>query len=434
VDRPHVVIVGGGFGGLAAARALRKAPVRITLVDARNHHVFQPLLYQVATAGLNPSDIAAPIRSVLRRQKNARVLLGRVDAIDVASRSVRLHDEGSLGFDYLIVATGVTHSYFGHDDWEPDAPGLKTVEDALEIRRRLLFAFEAAEHEEDEVARAAWMTFAVVGGGPTGVELAGALAELSNHTLARDFRRIDPRRAKIVLFEGGDRILAAFDEGLGAKADAQLQRLGVTVRTGARVAGIDPSGVTLTGGEVVPCHTTLWAAGVAGSPLARSLGAPLERSGRVLVDPTLAVSGSGRVFVIGDLAALKQANGKWVPGVAPAAIQGGEHVARTIQRALKGEPAEPFVYTDKGSMATVGRRAAIADLGWLKLSGFSAWVAWLMIHIMFLVGFRNRLIVLFQWTWAYWTFQRGARLITGPISVLKDRVEDPKEPPPPGES
>jgi NADH dehydrogenase len=418
---PHVVIVGGGFGGICAAKALRRAPVRVTLIDARNHHLFQPLLYQVATAGLNPSDISAPIRRILRRQTNAQVRLARAEAVDAPARELVLEDGERIPYDWLILATGATHSYFGNDAWQEHAPGLKTVEEALEIRRRVLFAFEAAEHTDDPAERDAWLTFAVVGGGATGVELAGALAELSRHTLIRDFRKIDPRTARILLIEGGDAILAPFGPQLSAKAERQLAGLGVTVRTGARVEAIDAQGLALRGGERIASRTVLWAAGVAGSPIARSLGAPLDRSGRVEVEPTLQVPGHERVFVIGDLAAVRQEDGSTVPGLAPAAMQGGTHAGKQIRRILKGKPPEPFRYKDKGTMATIGRRAGIADLGWLHLSGPLAWLAWLSVHIVFLIEFRNKALVLFQWVWAYLTFQRGARLITGSVEDLRQR-------------
>jgi NADH dehydrogenase len=410
---PHVVIVGGGFGGLQAARALARAPVRVTLVDRRNHHLFQPLLYQVATAALNPADIAAPIRRVLRRQRNARVILGTVRAVEPAERKVLLEDGGEIAYDRLVLATGATHSYFGHDEWAAAAPGLKTIEDALEIRRRVLLAFEAAEREDDPERRRAFLTFVVVGGGPTGVELAGALAEVARHALARDFRRIDPRAARIVLVEAADRLLGAFPPQLSESARRQLERLGVTVRLGAKVTAIDRAGVSL-GEERLAARTVLWAAGVAASPLARSLGAPLDRAGRVKVRPDLTVPGHEEIFVIGDLAALEQ-EGKLIPGVAPAAIQEGEHAARNILRALRGEPLAPFRYRDKGSLATIGRAAAVAEIGRFELTGVLAWLAWLAIHIFFLIGFRNRAIVLFQWAWAYLTYDRGARLITGEV-------------------
>jgi NADH dehydrogenase len=410
MKRPHVVILGGGFGGLYAARALRNVDVRITLVDRRNHHLFQPLLYQVATAGLNPSDIAYPIRSIVRHQKNVRVLLGEVDGIDVAAKKVHL-EYGELAYDYLIVATGATHSYFGHDEWEKVAPGLKSIEDALEIRRRMLYAFEAAEREEDEARQRAWLTFVVVGAGPTGVELAGAFAEVAKQSLAKDFRHIDPKRARVVLLEGGPRILPAYPEELSRSGQEQLESLGVEVRTDAKVTRIDSTGVWL-GMEKIEAHTVLWGAGVKASPLGASLGGQLDRAGRVKVTPTLNIPDHPEVFVVGDLATLEQ-DGKPVPGVAPAAMQMGRHAAETIDRILHHETPTPFRYWDKGSLATIGRSRAVGVIGKLKLHGFIAWLGWLFIHIMYLVGFRNRVLVLIEWAWAYLTYQRGARLITG---------------------
>lgn len=407
---PHVVILGAGFAGLQAAKALARAPVRITLVDRRNFHLFQPLLYQVATAALNPADIAAPIRGILRRQRNVDVVLGEVERVDLDARQVVLVD-GVLDYDYLLVATGATHSYFGRDEWADVAPGLKTIEDALHIRRRVLFAYEAAERETDPERRRAWMTFVIVGAGPTGTEMAGALSEIARHALARDFRHIDPREARVVLVEGTDRVLPAYVPSLSQRARAQLERIGVEVRTGARVTAIDESGVTI-GDERIEARTVVWAAGVAGSPLARSLGVELDRAGRVRVLPDLSVPGHPEVFVAGDLAALEQ-DGKQVFGIAPAAMQAGRHVARSIQRALRGESAEPFRYVDKGSLATIGRKAAVADLHGLRLWGFIAWAAWLFVHVLFLVGFRNRLLVVTQWAWSYFTYERGVRLITG---------------------
>jgi NADH dehydrogenase len=412
---PHVVIVGGGFGGLAAARALRRAPVRVTLIDRRNHHLFQPLLYQVATAGLSPGDIAYPIRSVLRRQKNARVLLGDVTRIDRSARAVTF-DGGVLPYDYLIIATGATHSYFGHDDWAGDAPGLKTVEDAVEIRRRILLAYEAAERESDPELQREWLTFVVVGAGPTGVELAGVLAEIANHTLVRDFRAIDPSMARVILVEGLDRVLVTYPTKLSERAKEQLERLGVEVRLGERVTAIDERGV-LAGGERIASRTVLWAAGVQASPLALTLDSELDQAGRVRVSPELTVSGDDRVFVIGDLASLEQ-DGRPLPGVAPAAIQGGKHAARTIRADLRGAPRPRFRYRDKGSLATIGRAAAVASIGRLEFSGFFAWVAWWAVHLFFLIGFRNRILVMFGWIWSYLTFQRGARLITGELPRL----------------
>ncbi len=419
---PRVVILGGGFGGLYAARALRRAPVDVVLVDRRNHHLFQPLLYQVATAALNPSDIAYPIRRVLRRQRNASVVLAEARSVDVTGRRVILSD-GEIQYDYLIVATGATHSYFGHDDWVRFAPGLKTIEDALGIRRRVLLAFEQAERESDADRRRAWLTFIIVGGGPTGVELAGALAEIARHVLARDFRHIDPRSARVILVEAGPRILATYPPELSEKAVRQLERLGAEVQAGATVTSIDRDGVTLGGNPApraatpsgerrIEAKTVLWAAGVLASPLARSLGVPLDRAGRVLVRPDLSISGAPDVYVIGDLAAVQQ-DGRPVPGVAPAAIQMGRHAAANIARALRGGPAEPFRYHDEGSLATIGRAAGVADFGRLTLSGYPAWLAWLFVHILFLIGFRNRFLVLFEWAWTYLTYDRGARLITG---------------------
>jgi NADH dehydrogenase len=419
----HVVIVGGGFGGLYAVRALAKHDLQITLLDRKNHHTFQPLLYQVATAGLNPSDIAVPIRSILRKHPNVEVLLGDVAAVNADSRTLTLTDGATIPYDTLILATGASHSYFGNPEWERFAPGLKTIEDALEIRKRVFFAFEAAEREPDESLRAPWLTFVVVGGGPTGVELAGTLGEISRQTLRHDFRHINPSESCILLLEGGPHILGTYVPELREKAKVQLERLGVEVRTNARVVGIDPAGVTLAPtdgqqGERIPSHTVLWAAGVAASPLVKSLGVPLDRAGRVLVEPDLTVPGHPEIYVIGDVAAVKRGDGI-VPGVAPAAIQEAKHTARNILRSLAGEPRQPFRYHDKGSLATIGRASGIADFGRLKLSGFLAWLAWLLIHVFFLIGFRNRFIVLFQWGLSYLTFQRGARLITGKVPMAE---------------
>jgi NADH dehydrogenase len=424
-ERPHVVIVGAGFGGLYAARTLERAQVRLTVVDRKNHHTFQPLLYQVATAGLNPSDIASPIRSILRHQKNTEVLLADVARIDTAQKRLQFSAGGELHYDVLVIAAGAAHSYFGHDEWERFAPGLKTIEDALEIRKRVLYAFEAAECERDEQRRRAWLTFVIIGAGPTGVELAGTLSEVARHTLASDFRHIDPTRARILLLEGGPRVLPVYPPELSQKAELQLRALHVDVRTGALVTQVDESGVSV-GDEHIEAATVLWAAGVAASPLAKTLGAPLDRAGRVLVEPDLTVPGHDDVYVIGDLASLKQEDGRPVPGVAPAAIQEGRHTARNIVRRLHGEPTLPFRYHDKGSLATIGRAAAVAEIGKTKLSGFVAWLAWLLIHIFFLIGFRNRFLVLTEWALSYVTYQRGARLITGalPTSEKAERARE----------
>ena len=410
-DTAEVVIIGAGFAGLYAAQALKRAPVRVTVLDRRNHHLFQPLLYQVATAGLNPSDIAYPVRSVLRRQENARVLLADVTRIDTATRTVE-YDAGSIQFDYLILATGATHSYFGHPEWAPLAPGLKSIEDALEIRSRVFLAYEEAERTLDREQQVECLTFVVVGGGPTGVELAGTLGEIAHHSMKRDFRVIDPGLTSVVLIEGVDRVLPSYPEKLSRAAERQLAKLGVTVRTSCLVTDIDSHGVTLQGGERIPSRTVLWAAGVAASPLARTLGAPLDRAGRIEVGPDLTVPGHPEIFVAGDLAALR-CDGAPVPGVAPAAIQEGKHAAKNIRRAIAGQPLARFRYRDKGSLATIGRAAAVASFKRFKLTGFLAWWAWWAIHIFFLIGFRSRLLVMFAWAWSYLTYQRGARLITG---------------------
>jgi len=409
---PHVVIVGGGFGGLYAARALAGQPLRVTLLDRRNHHLFQPLLYQVATAALNPSDIAAPLRSVLRRATNVTVLLASVERVELASRRVVL-ERGEIGYDGLVLAAGASHSYFGHDDWEVFAPGLKTLEDALEIRRRVLLAYEAAEREHDGAEQRALLTFVVIGGGPTGVELAGALGEISRQTIARDFRLIDPTKARIILLEGGPRILPTFPESLSRSAEDALRRIGVEVRANASVTRVTADAVWL-GGEQIPARTVLWAAGVAAAPLARTLGAPLDQAGRVLVEPDLSVPGHPEAFAIGDMCAFLHQTGAPLPGVAPVAIQQGRAVADNVLRRLRGQPTRSFRYRDKGSLATIGRAAAVAVVGRFRLSGLLAWLAWLLVHIVFLIGFRNRLLVLFEWAWAYVTWHRGARLITGP--------------------
>jgi len=408
---PHVVILGGGFGGLWATRALASAPVRITLVDRTNHHLFQPLLYQVATAGLSAPDIAAPLRHILRKQRNVTVLLGEARAIDASARRVSLGD-GELAYDYLIVATGATHAYFGHDDWAAHAPGLKTLDDALAIRRRVLTAFEAAEREDDPAARKAWLNFVVIGAGPTGVELAGTLAEIARHTLPREFRRCDPRDAQIHLLEAGPRVLAAMPEALSASARRQLERLGVIVHTGQAVTAIDALGVSL-GPTRIESSSVIWAAGVAASPLGEQLGAPLDRAGRVEVQPDLSLANHPEVFVVGDLARVLRPDGRTVPGVAPSAKQMGAHVAGVIRARLRGAPGRPFRYRDFGNLATIGRMAAVVDLGRLRFAGVLAWWFWLAAHIVFLIGFRNRIVVLIDWAWAYWSYQRNARIIVG---------------------
>ncbi|RNF84519.1 NAD(P)/FAD-dependent oxidoreductase [Montanilutibacter psychrotolerans] len=416
--RHHVVIVGGGFGGLWATRALASAAVRITLIDRRNHHLFQPLLYQVATAGLSAPDIAAPLRHILRDQRNVEVRLGEVEAIDARARTVRLADGGSLAYDTLLLASGATHAYFGHDDWAEDAPGLKTLDDALHIRRRVLLAFERAEACTDPDERAAWLDFAVVGGGPTGVELAGTLAEIARHTLRHEFRNIDPAHARVRLLEAGPRVLSSFPEALSAKAQRQLERLGVEVVTGRPVGAIDARGYTLgdpadaANATVVPARTVLWAAGVAASPLGALLDAPRDRAGRVRVQADLSVPGHPEIFVAGDLASVQQ-DGKPVPGVAPAAKQMGAHVAAAIRARLAGKPVPAFRYRDFGNLATIGRMAAVVDVRGFALSGVLAWWFWLAAHVFFLIGFRNRLIVLINWAWAYWSYQRHARIIFG---------------------
>jgi NADH dehydrogenase len=421
--RPRVVIIGGGFGGLNAAKRLKRTNVAVTILDRRNHHLFQPLLYQVAAAALNPSDIAMPIRHILRGQENAEVLLAEARAVDVGARSVLLVDGDDLAYDYLIIATGATHSYFGNDRWARVAPGLKTIEDALLIRRRVLLAYEYAERLPDAEAQRRWLNFVIVGGGPTGVELAGALAEISRQTLERDFRHIDPKNARIILVEGAPRLLPTYPEDLSEAAKRQLINLGVEVRTNAKVTDIDSAGVVI-GSEHIKARTVLWAAGVAASPLARSLGVPLDRAGRVIVEQDLSIPGHREVFVIGDLAAA-QSGGKPVPGIAPAAIQEGKYAAENIARDLQGQARVPFHYRDKGSLATIGRAAAVGVVGRLRLKGLVAWLAWLLVHIFYLIGFRNRVLVLLEWAWSYLTAERGARLITGyPFAEEEPEVVD----------
>jgi NADH:ubiquinone reductase (H+-translocating) len=400
-----VLILGCGFAGLWAAQALRRAPVEVTVLDRNNHHLFTPLLYQVATAGLSAPSIAGPIRHILAHQRNTTVLLGECNQVLPGERKVVLENGAAIGYDYLIVGTGTTHSYFGHDDWAPYAPGLKTLADALEIRRRVLLGFEMAERETDPARRAAWLTFVVVGGGPTGVELAGTFAEIARHTLRGEFRRIDPHSARIMLVEGTERVLPAYPAELSRKAQLQLERLGVTVWAGRMVTGVDAEGVSL-GTERITSRTVVWAAGVAASPLGASLGVPLDRAGRVRVAPDLSVPGHPEIFVAGDLAAVEG-----VPGIAPAAKQMGRHAALNVISSIRGKPRKAFRYRDYGQLATIGRNAAVVEMGKLKLSGFPAWLVWLVAHIYFLVNFRNRVIVMIDWAWAYFTYQRYARIM-----------------------
>lgn len=412
-QRPHIVIVGAGFGGLYAAKALKDPTVSVTLIDCRNHHLFQPLLYQVATAALSPGDIAYPIRSVVRNQKNTRVLLAEATSVDVDARKVILRD-GEVPYDYLVLATGAGQAYFGHDEWEPLAPGLKSLENALEIRRRILLAFERAEREPDEKKRQALLTFVIVGGGPTGVELAGAIAEIARSVLVEDFRSIDPREARVLLVEGSDRILETFPLGLSRKAEASLRSIGVEVWNGNHVTAIEKGRVTV-GDQRVYAETVLWAAGVKASPLGASLGAPTDRAGRVIVNADLTIPDHPEVFVIGDLASFQHQGERPLPGVAPVAIQQGRQVAENIRRALAGKTLEPFRYVNRGNMATIGRASAVVDAAGMKVSGLFAWLFWLLVHILYLIGFRNRLVVMLNWAWSYIRLQRSARLITGVI-------------------
>jgi NADH dehydrogenase len=411
---PQVVVVGGGFGGLEAAKALGGAPARVTLVDRRNHHLFQPLLYQVATAVLSPADIAQPIRAVLRDCANVEVVLGDVISVDAEGKHVVLEDGSRLPYDYLILAAGASHAYFGHDEWEPHAPGLKSLEEATDIRRRLLVSFEEAERETDPERRKALMTFVVVGGGPTGVEMAGAIAEIARYSLAKDFRHIDTRDARVILLEAVDRLLLAFPTQLSRYALWDLQRLGVDVRFNTPVTDIK-DGVVTAGGTEIKAATVIWAAGVKSSPLGATLGAETDRAGRVIVQPDLTIPGHPEVFVIGDMSSLMGPNGRPYPGVAQVAKQEGAHVAKNIRRAMAGKEMEPFQYIDLGNMATIGRNAAVADIRGINLTGFIAWLVWAVVHVFNLIGFRNRLVVGVQWLWGYMTFQRGARLITGSV-------------------
>ena len=410
-QKPRVVIVGAGFGGLEAAKKLACKDVFVTVIDRTNYHLFQPLLYQVATAALSPADIAAPIRAVLSKCKNIEVILAEVRSVDVDARKMKMSDGAELDYDFLVLATGARHSYFGHDEWEKLAPGLKSLEDAIEVRRRLLMAFEYAERITDEAARKAAMTFVIIGGGPTGVEMAGAIAEIARHTLAKDFCHIDPSQARVILVEGDPRLLAAFPEDLSASALKQLVDLGVEVRTGARATDLTETGVQV-GDEFIPCRVKIWAAGNNASFVGKTLGVPIDRVGRVMVNDDLTVPGHPEVQVIGDLANFSHQTGQPLPGVSPVAMQQGRLAARNILAMIDGHKPQRFYYWDKGNMATIGRHKAVADLKLVHLSGLPAWLAWLFVHLIFLVGFRNRLLVLFQWAWAYLTFNAGARLIT----------------------
>lgn len=419
-QRKRVVIVGGGFGGLYAAKALARKPVEVTLVDRKNHHTFQPLLYQVATAVLSPGEIAAPLRRILHRSPNTEVILGEVAGFDLAARKVKLNDGEELAYDYLIVAAGARHAYFGHDDWAGDAPGLKTIEDALEIRRRVLLAFEIAERQAYLTGKHEPLRFAVVGGGPTGVELAGAIADIARRAMANDFKAIDTSEARVTIFEGASHILGAYPEDLSRRAEKQLEELGVEVRLNCMVSAVEPGRIKV-GDEWIPTSVTLWATGVAASPLGKALGAPTDRAGRVLVAPDLSLPGNPEIFVIGDLAVLKDVNGREVPGLGAAATQEGAAAAANILRDLRSEKRVPFKYRDKGTMATIGRNRAVAEIGRWHVSGILAWLLWALVHVFLLIGFRNRLWVMREWTWAYFTRERSARLITD----LKDEPAAP---------
>ncbi|HEX2659114.1 MAG TPA: NAD(P)/FAD-dependent oxidoreductase [Polyangia bacterium] len=410
--RKHVVVVGGGFGGVAVTRALREAPVRITLVDRSNHHLFQPLLYQVAMAGLSPAEIATPIRSVFRHQDNVRVLLDEVTGVDLNARRLSVRACGALEYDFLVLAPGAVNTYFGNDGWAAQAPGLKDLDDAVEIRRRVLLAFEAAERETDPIVQRKHLTFVVIGGGPTGVELAGAIAELATFVLSRDFRAIHPDQTQVLLIEAGPRVLPAFSEETSDKARRSLAEMGVEVRTGVRVTAIDDDGVQL-GDARIAASTVLWAAGVSGSPLVAMLGLPVERGGRVRVQPDCSLPGHPEAFCIGDAAAFFTGDKTTLPGVSPVAMQQGRFVAEAIERSIEGRDRGAFRYVDKGSMATIGRSRAVAEVAGLRLSGFLAWMAWLLVHIFYLIDFRNRMFVLIDWAWSYFTYRRGSRLITG---------------------
>ena len=408
--KPHVVIVGAGFGGLEAAKKLACENVRVTVIDRTNYHLFQPLLYQVATAALSPADIAAPIRAVLSKCKNVEVILAEVESVDIEARKVKM-PELEIDYDYLIVATGARHSYFGHKDWEKLAPGLKSLEDAIELRRRILMAFEYAEKIDDEAARRAAMNFVIIGGGPTGVEMAGAIAEISRYTMAKDFRHIDPSQARVILIEGEPRLLAAYPPDLSESARKQLVKLGVEVHTSTRATNLIEAGVQI-GDEFIPCRVKIWAAGNSASFVGKTLGVPVDRAGRVVVNDDLSIPGHPEIQVVGDLANFTQQSGEPLPGISPVAMQQGRHAARNVLAMIQRRKPQRFRYWDKGTMATIGRNKAVADLRFMHLSGLPAWLAWLFVHIVFLVGFRNRLLVLIQWAWAYLTFDKGARLIT----------------------
>lgn len=423
---PHVVIIGGGFAGLYLAKGLKRAAVQVTVIDRRNHHLFQPMLYQVAMAALNPSDIASPIRSILRTQRNAEVLLGEVTRIDPAARTVHLADGATIPYDYCAVATGARHAYFGHNEWEALAPGLKSIEDALEIRRRVLLAFERAEREPDPKLRHLYLTFVVIGGGPTGVEVAGALAEIRRYALARDFRHIDPREASVVLLEGGPRILSTYPPELSERAKHELRELGVEVRENTLVTAVHEDSVEASGWRI-PSTTVVWAAGNQASPLLKTIGAPLDRQGRVIVEPDCTAPGHPELFILGDAAAHQHAGASTaVPAVCPAAIQMGQYAARAIRASIAGRQRVPFRYWNKGELAVIGRGQAVANLGRLHFGGFLAWLTWIFIHIAYLIGFRNRVLVLIEWGWSYLTYGSGARLITGETGEYAARIAPPR--------
>ena len=410
-NRPRIIIAGAGFGGLAAAKALANEEVDVTVLDRSNHHLFQPLLYQVATAALSPAQIAQPVRHILRYAENIRVVMADITGIDASTKQV-LTSDGPFDFDYLILATGARHSYFGHPEWEAHAPGLKSIDDALEIRRKMLLAFEEAEKTEDPAVRQAALTFVIVGAGPTGVEMAGSIGEVARYTMVQDFRRIDPSQARVILLDAAPRVLQAFTEDLSEKALMQLTRIGIDVRTSTVVEAVNEKGVQLPG-EFIPCRTVIWAAGNAASPLGKELGVETDRAGRVFVNPDLTIPGHASIYVIGDLANFSHQGGKPLPGVSPVAIQQGQHAAANILAQISEWPTEPFEYWDKGSMATIGRHAAVADIQGIRFDGLLAWLAWLFVHLIFLIGFRNRVLVFLQWAWSYLNYYRGARLITG---------------------